>query len=98
MDRWGYVFVVVLALALTILIQIRVSKMHSSVLGLVIPMLIFLVSCMILLQDISSIRKGMQESLTCLTACVYFSLYNIPTILFLCIYNYYQRMRISRLR
>ena len=96
MNHWGEIGLVVLALGMAIFIQLRVSKMRSSVLGLILPFLIFLISLCVLIQDLQHIKQGTEESLSVITATLYFALYNIPTILFLCIYNYYQRTRITR--
>ena len=96
MNHWGEMVLVVIALGMSILIQLRVSKMRSSVLGLILPFLIFFISIGMLLQDLKHIREGSVVALTSVKAFLYFALYNIPTILFLCIYNYYQRARISR--
>lgn len=96
MNSWGEIALVVLALGMAIFIQLRVSKMRSSVLGLILPFLIFLVSLCVLIQDLQQIKEGTVEALTIITAIWYFACYNIPTILFLCIYNYYQRIRIIR--
>lgn len=95
MNDWGEIVLVVLALGMAIFIQLRVSKMRSAVLGLILPFLIFLFSLCVLVQDLQHIRTGTEEALTSITATLYFALYNIPTILFLCIYNYYQRTRIA---
>lgn len=98
MNGWGEIILVVLAMGMAIFIQLRVSKMRSSVLGLILPFLIFLVSLCVLIQDLQHIKEGTVESLTTITAILYFACYNIPTILFLCIYNYYQRTRLARYR
>ncbi len=98
MNNWGEIVLVVLALGMAIFIQLRVSKMRSSVLGLILPFLIFLFSLCILGQDLKHIKDGTEETLTNITAFLYFACYNIPTILFLCIYNYYQRTRLVRHR
>lgn len=98
MNGWGEIILVVLAMGMAIFIQLRVSKMRSSVLGLILPFLIFLVSLCVLVQDLQHIKEGTVESLTTITAILYFACYNIPTILFLCIYNYYQRTRLARYR
>lgn len=91
---WGRIILVVLALGFTVLVQVRMSKLRSSYFGLFIPVLLFLVTMCILVTDLQHIKEGTaQDSLTGITAFLYFALYNIPTILFLCIYNYYQRMR-----
>lgn len=96
MNNWGEIVLVVLALGMAIFIQLRVSKMRSSVLGLILPFLIFLFSLCILGQDLQRIKDGTEETLTNITAFLYFACYNIPTILFLCIYNYCQRTRLAR--
>lgn len=98
MNGWGEIILVVIAMGMAIFIQLRVSKMRSSVLGLILPFLIFLVSLCVLIQDLQHIKEGTVESLTTITAILYFACYNIPTILFLCIYNYYQRTRLARYR
>ena len=98
MNSVGEIVLVVLALGMAIFIQLRVSKMRSSVLGLILPFLIFLFSLCILGQDLQRIKDGTEETLTNITAFLYFACYNIPTILFLCIYNYYQRTRLVRHR
>lgn len=96
MNHWGEVVLVVLALGMAIFIQLRVSKMCSSVMGLILPFLIFLFSLCVFVQDLLHIISEKTESLSLVTAAMYFALYNIPTILFLCIYNYYQRTRLAR--
>lgn len=96
MNHWGEIVLVILALGMAIFIQLRVSKMRSSVLGLILPFLIFVISLYVLFLDFQHIKQGTEETLTTITAMLYFALYNIPTILFLCIYNYYQRTRITR--
>lgn len=96
MNHWGEIVLVILALGMAVIIQLRVSKMRSSILGLVLPFLVFVISLCVLFQDIQHIKAGTEESLSMITATLYFALYNIPTILFLCIYNYYQRTRITR--
>ena len=94
MGEIGNVLFVILALGMTIFVQIYMSKTKSSIPGLLIPVLIFLISLGVLINDLHNIRLGIAESLTSVAAFLYFALYNIPTILFLCIYNYFQRMRL----
>jgi len=98
MNNWGEIVLVVLALGMAILIQLRVSKMRSPVLGLILPFLILVISVCVLVTDLQHIKAGTVESMTSITAWMYFACYNIPTILFLCIYNYYQRTRLARYR
>lgn len=97
-ESWGEILLVVLALGMAVFIQLRVSKMRSSALGLIMPFLIFLISVCILFQDLQHIKEGIAESLTQIRAFLYFAVYNIPTILLLCIYNYCQRTRMTRYR
>lgn len=94
MGEIGSIIFVILALGMTILVQIYMSKVKSSIPGLMIPILIFLISLGVLINDLHNIRLGIVESMTSIVAFLYFALYNIPTILFLCIYNYFQRMRL----
>ena len=94
MGEIGNVLFVILALGMKIFVQIYMSKTKSSIPGLLIPVLIFLISLGVLINDLHNIRLGIAESLTSVAAFLYFALYNIPTILFLCIYNYFQRMRL----
>ena len=56
MNNWGEIVLVVLALGMAIYIQLRVSKMRSSVLGLILPFLIFLISLCVLVQDLQHIK------------------------------------------
>ena len=96
MNQWGEIILVVLALGMAFFIQLRVSKMRSTVLGLILPFLIFLISLALLFRDLQQMKEGTVVSLTKVTAILYFALYNIPTILFLSVYNYYQRARKMR--
>lgn len=98
MKHWGEIVLVVLALGMAVFIQLRVSKMRSTSLGLILPFFIFVISVCVLIQDLQHIKEGMAESLTTIMAFLYFAFYNIPTILFLCIYNYCQRARIRKNR
>lgn len=98
MNSWGEIVLVVLALGMAVFIQLRASRMRSLVLGLILPFLIFVFSLCILGQDLYRIRNGTEETLTNITALMYFACYNIPTILFLCIYNYCQRTRLVKRR
>ena len=96
MKHWGEVVLVVLALGMAVFIQLRVSKMRFAGLGLILQFFIFLISACVLIQDLHHIKEGTVESLTTIKAFLYFACYNIPTILFLCIYNYCQRARIGK--
>lgn len=98
MNNWGEIVLVILALGMTIFIQLRVSKMRSSIFGLILPFLFLAISLCILGNDLQRIKNGMEETLTNITAFLYFACYNIPTILLLCIYNYYQRARLVKHR
>lgn len=98
MNSWGEIILVILALGMAILIQLRVSKMRSPILGLVLPFLILVISVCVLVIDLQHIKDGTVEAMTNITAWMYFACYNIPTILFLCIYNYYQRTRLIKYR
>jgi uncharacterized membrane protein len=71
MNGWGEVILVVLALGMAILIQLRVSKMRSSVLGLILPFVIFLISVFMLIADLQHIKAGTAESMTTITALMY---------------------------
>ena len=96
MREIGSIIFVIIVLGMTICVQIYMSKIKSAVPGVFIPVLIFLISLVVLINDLRNIRLGMVESMTSIAAFLYFALYNIPTILFLCIYNYFQRMRLRR--
>ncbi len=96
MNHGGELILIILALGMALFIQLRASKMRSSVWGLVLPFLLLLLSVCVLVQDIQHIRQGTAEEKSTLMALTYFAVYNIPTILFLCIYNYCQRKRITR--
>ena len=98
MNNWEEIVLVVLALGMTVFIQLRVSKMRSAILGLVLPFMFLLISLCILGTDLQRIRNGLEETQTKITAFQNFAYYNIPTILLLCIYNYYQRARLTRRR
>lgn len=98
MNNWEEIVLVVLALGMTVFIQLRVSKMRSSILGLVLPFMFLLITVCILGADLQRIRTGVEETRTSITAFQNFACYNIPTILLLCIYNYYQRSRLTRRR
>lgn len=98
MNNWGEIALVILALGMTIFIQLRVSKMRSSILGLILPFLFLLISVCILGTDLQRIRSGVEDELTNIAAFQNFACYNIPTILLLCIYNYYQRARLVKRR
>ena len=96
MNNGGEIVAVVLALGMTIFVQFRVSKMRSSVLGLLLPFMFFLISLCVLGNDLQRINNGIEETMTNITAFLYFACYNIPTILLFCIYNYYQRARLVK--
>lgn len=98
MNKWGEIVLVILAIGMTIGIQLRVSKMRSAILGLILPFLFLLISLCILGFDLQRIRIGVEETRTNIIALQNFACYNIPTILLLCIYNYYQRARLTRHR
>ena len=95
MGNLGSIVLVTMAFAVTILLQMTVSKMRWTYGGLILPLLAFGLSVVLLIQNLHYIRNGIAVVDT-LTAFLHFALYNIPTILFLCIYNYYQRMRFMR--
>lgn len=95
MGNLGSIILVAAAFAITIVLQMTVSKMRWTFGGLILPMLVFVLSVILLIQNLHNIRDGIAVVDT-LTAFLHFALYNIPTILFLCIYNYYQRMRFMR--
>lgn len=95
MENAGKAALLTGVVAVTILIQIMASRLRWTLVGLILPTLVFCGSAWILVQNIQYIRAG-TASLDVLTAFSHFALYNIPTILFLCIYNYYQRRRLVR--
>lgn len=89
---------VVIALTMTIFMQVYASRRKSTILGLILPMLIFLFSMLILIYDMRVFRAGVDPTLTRLHIVSDFAICNVPTILFLCIYNYYQRNRLMAMR
>ena len=91
------VFVVVLFIAVTLVVQVLASRIKWTVGGLILPILMFIFSVGMLAHNLHCIREGI-AAVDTLTSFLHFALYNIPTILFLCIYNYYQRMRLAGLR
>lgn len=87
------ILLIVLALAFTVYIQVRTSKLRNPYIGLMIPILFFIITLSIFIADLHHIfSETIETDMTGITATLYFALYNIPTILLLCIYNYYQRM------
>ena len=93
MGNVGQFLIVVLAFIMTLVVQVLASRMRWAVGGLILPTILFAFSMGVLIQNLHHIKAGIAVMDT-LTAFSHFALYNIPTILFLCIYNYYQRMRI----
>lgn len=96
------VIVIISAISMTFLLQVWLSKMKSPVLGLVMPLSLLIVTIIILIYDVKEIVELIGNNEDILVAdninkvadiFMYFSLYNVPTILFLCIYNYYKRQR-----
>lgn len=75
-------------------LQILASKQKSTVLGLILPLTLLMATLCILIKDISLLKEGRLDNETYLGCLSYFAVYNVPTILFLCIYNYFQRIRI----
>lgn len=94
MGEMKKVFILFCVFVVAMALQILASKQKSTVLGLILPITLLLATACILMNDIRLIRKGIDETLSYLTAVSYFAVYNVPTILFLCIYNYFQRVRI----
>lgn len=90
MDSVGHIAMVTLALAVTIVLQVLASRARWSVCGLILPTLILACTTWLLVVDLRQIRDGI-ALITTLTAFLHYALYNILTILFLCIYNYSKR-------
>lgn len=76
------IILVICFMLITIFMQVKASKTQSAFAGLIIPLIIFMTSILVLIADRGEIDVGKVLN---------FSLYNIPTILFLCIYNYCKR-------
>lgn len=96
MKMWLRIGVVFLALAITVLMQVYASRKKSTRLGLVLPTLFFLLACLVMGQSLQQVDVHAVERAEILKALSYFSVYNIPTIIFLCIYNYFQSIRLHR--
>lgn len=75
-------------------LQIFASRQKSTVLGLILPITLLLATVCILCNDIRLMRNGLVENTSYLNCISYFAVYNVPTILFLCVYNYFQRIRL----
>ena len=95
MGNLGSIILVAAAFAITIVLQMTVSKMRWTFGGLILPGLVFVLSVILLIQNLHNIRDGIAVVDT-LTAFLHFAWYNIPTSLFLWIYNYYKRRRFMR--
>lgn len=87
------IVLVVLLVTMTIAMQIYASKRKSAKTGLILPALLFCITCIFLGHEVHEIHVRKTEMITFLTPLTYFAVYNVPTILFLCIYNYCQRSR-----
>ena len=84
---------VILLITMTIAMQIYASKRKSAKIGLILPTLLFCMTCLILWNDVHVIHTQKTASLDYLTSLTYFAVYNVHTILFLCIYNYCKRSK-----
>lgn len=82
---------VVLLITMTIAMQIYASKRKSARAGLILPTMLFVMTCAALWNNVHAVRMQMTDNMDYLTSLTYFAIYNVPTILFLCIYNYCQR-------
>lgn len=87
------IVLVILLIIMTLGMQVYASKRKSARIGLILPTLLFCMTCLILWNDMHIIRTQKTASLDYLTSLTYFAVYNVPTILFLCIYNYCQRSK-----
>lgn len=84
---------VALLITMTIAMQIYASKRKSAKVGLILPSMMFAMTCVILWNNVHAVRMQMTDNMDYLTSLTYFAIYNVPTILFLCIYNYCQRSK-----
>jgi len=89
---------VILALAMTIMMQIYASSRKSTICGLILPALILIFSLVVLVQNIRMYYAAAKLADNVLLIVSDFAIYNVPTIIFLCIYNYFQRSRLAVMR
>ena len=89
---------VILALVMTIMMQIYASSRKSTIFGLILPTLILLFSLVVLAQNVRAYYVAAKLADNALRIISDFAIYNVPTIIFLCIYNYFQRSRLAAMR
>lgn len=102
MDKWIQICLIVIIMIMTVYLQVIAAKMKSSKMGLIIPLTLLTVTLLLLRKNFLDIKMGNYSDgavrASMFDALLHFALYNIPTIIFLCIYNYYKRRRLSKIQ
>lgn len=99
MDNFMQIFLVISFMVIAIYLQIFAAKLKSTIAGLIMPMTLLLITFISLLQNITAIRNGVCfegiAKFSEINILLHFVLYNIPTIILFCIYNYYKRQKLK---
>ena len=98
MEHMMKVGLVILALLMTIMMQIYASSRKSTIVGLILPAILLLFSLVVLVQNIRMYHAAAKLAENILRIVSDFAIYNVPTIIFLCIYNYFQRSRLAAMK
>lgn len=102
MDKWIQICLIVIIMIMTVYLQVVAAKMKSSKMGLIIPLTLLAITLLMLRKNFIDIRLGNYPDgavgSPVVNALLHFSIYNIPTIILLCIYNYYKRRRLSKIQ
>lgn len=98
MEHIMKVSLVILALLMTIMMQIYASSRKSTIVGLILPAILLIFSLVVLVHNIRMYYTAEKLAENMLHIVSDFAIYNVPTIIFLCIYNYFQRGRLAAMK